>query len=192
MNIYDSLKKLWKELGINGQVKNYSSRRLWVIETNSGEPIARWLESGFKTPKNSDVDGFKRFDGISVAGHPNWWKIYDFSTAEVFDARHDLKVSVISKTAVDENHFGSPLYQQESWGTPIKLVVDVRREKKRIVAYCVTNVGWIEFDQALQMTCQHEIDNARPVFPLSGRPYIRTRRDKELSNNLVIKGIERT
>ena len=43
----------------------------------------------------------------------------------------------------------------------------------------MTNVGWIEFDQALKMTCQHEIDNARPVFPVSGRPNIRTRKDKE-------------
>ena len=189
MNIYDSLKRLWKELGIRGQVKNFSSKRLWVIETDSGVPIARWLESGFKTPQNIDVDGFKRFDGVPVAGHPNWWKIYDFSTAEIFNAGQDLRVSAISKTAVDENHFGKPLYKQESWGTPMKLVIDVRREKKRIVAYCVTNVGWIEFDQALKMTCQHEIDNARPVFPVSGRPYIRTRKDKEFFNNLSGKGM---
>lgn len=92
-------------------------------------------------------------------------------------------------TAVNENHFGKPQYKPESWGTPIKLVIDVRREKKRIVAYCVTNVGWIEFDQTLKMTCQHEIDNARPVFPVSGRPYIRTRKDKEFFNNLSGKGM---
>jgi hypothetical protein len=141
-------------------------------------PVARWLESGFQTPKNIDVDGFKRFDGVCVAGHPNWWKIYDFSTAETSDAGQDLKVSAISKTVVDENHLGSPIYKQESLGTPIKLIIDVRREKKRIVAYCVTNVGWIEFDQALKMTCQHEIDNARPVFTVSGCPYISTRKDK--------------
>lgn len=92
--------------------------------------LARWLESGFKTPKNIDVDGFKRFDGVPVAGHPNWWKIYDFATAEIFDAGQELTVSAISKTAVDENHFGKTLYKQESWGTLIKLVIDVRREKK--------------------------------------------------------------
>ena len=146
------------------------------------------MESGFKTPKNCDVDGFKRCDGVSIAGHSNWWKIYDFSTAEIFDIGQDLKVSAISKPAVDENHFGKPLYKQESWGTPIQLVIDVRREKKRIVAYCVTNVGWIEFEQALEMTCRHEIDNARPVFPASGLPYIRTRKDKEFFNNLSNKG----
>ena len=41
-----------------------------------------------------------------------------------------------------------------------------------------------ELEQALKMTYRHEIDNARPVFPVSGRPYIRTRKDKEFFNNL--------
>ena len=33
-----------------------------------------------------------------------------------------------------------------------------------------------------------EIANARPVFPSSGKPYIRTRRDRELFNNIEAKG----
>jgi hypothetical protein len=70
----------------------------------------------------------------AVAGHPNWWKNYDFSTAEIFDAGQDLKVSAISKPAVHENHFSSPLYKHERCDIPIKLIIDVRREKKRIVA----------------------------------------------------------
>jgi hypothetical protein len=57
----------------------------------------------------------------------------------------------------------------------------------RIIAYNVSNVGWVAFEKALKMVCHHEIDNARPVFPVSGQPYIRTRRDNELSNNLSIK-----
>ncbi|MEY4066387.1 MAG: hypothetical protein RIR26_2595 [Pseudomonadota bacterium] len=92
--------------------------------------------------------------------------------------------SKIKNTTVNENHLGKPLYKPESWCTPIKLFIDVRREKKRIVAYCATNVGWIEFDKALKMTCQHEIDNARPVFPVSVRPYIRTWKDKEFQQSL--------
>lgn len=38
------------------------------------------------------------------------------------------------------------------------------------------------------MTCSGEIDNARAVFPANGNAYIRTRRDRELFNNLEVKG----
>jgi hypothetical protein len=163
---------------------------LWIIENDSaGKPIARWLESGFKTPKEIDVDAFKRVDKGAIEGHKEWWKIYDFSTAEIYDKGNSLRVSAISKTAVDEEHFGKPTYKNESWGYPIQLVLDVKRaKKKRIVAYQVSNVGWVDFEEALKMTCHHEIDKARPVFPGSGQPYIRTRRDKELFNNLATKG----
>jgi hypothetical protein len=188
MGAYESLKAIWKKLGIKGQVKNFSSKKLWVIETDSGEPIARGLEPGFKTPTKIDIDGFKRTDGKAIDGHKNWWKIYDVSTAEIYDRGSSLRVSAITKTAVEENKFGTPTYKNESWGAPIQLVLDVRRDKKRrIIAYNVSNVGWVAFEKALKMVCHHEIDNARPVFPVSGQPYIRTRRDNELSNNLSIK-----
>lgn len=190
MGLYDSLKAVWKKLGINGQVKNFSSKKLWVIETDSGKPIARWLEPGFKTPNEIDVDGFKRVDKRAIEGHKNWWKIYDVSTAEIYDRGDALRISAITRTAVGEYHFGENLsYLSESWGTPIRLVLDVKRDgKKKIVAYHVSNVGWVDFAMAFEMTCRHEIDNARPVFPASGQPYIRTRRDKELFNNLSTKG----
>jgi hypothetical protein len=190
MGLYDSLKAIWKKLGINGQVKNFSSKKLWVIETDSGKPIARWLQPGFKSPKEIDADGFKRVDKGAIEGHKNWWKIYDISTAEIYDKGDSLRVSAITKTAVDEHHFGkNPSYRNESWGSPIQLVLDVKRDKKkRIVAYHVSNIGWVDLEEALKMTCHHEIDNARPVFPASGQPYIRTRRDKELFNNLSTKG----
>lgn len=190
MGFYGSLKATWKKLGIKGQVKNFSSKKLWVIENDSaGKPVARWLEPGFKTPIEIDVDAFKRADKGAIEGHKEWWKIYDFSTAEIFDKGNSLRVAAITKTAVSENHFGEPIYKNESWGLPIQLVLDVKRDKKkRIEAYQVSNVGWVDFETALKMTCYHEIDNARPVFPASDEPYIRTRRDKELFNNLSNKG----
>jgi hypothetical protein len=190
VSLYDSLKAAWKKLGIKGQVKNFSSKKLWVIENDSdGKPIARWLEPGFKTPREIDVDAFKRVDKGAIEGHKEWWKIYDISTAEIYDKGNSLRISAITRTAVDEKHFGAPLYKNESWGSPIQLVIDVRRDKKkRIVAYYVSNVGWVDFEAALKMTCHHEIDNARPVFRSSGPPYLRTRRDKELFNNLAAKG----
>jgi hypothetical protein len=188
MGIYESLKKVWKKLGIGGQVKNFSSVDLWVIENESG-PVARRLPPGFKTPVKVDVDGFKRFDGIAIDGHKNWWKIYDVSTAEIYDAKKSLRVSAITKRAVEEVHFGKPTYLNEVWGSPIQVITDVKRDKKkRITQFLVSNVGWVDVEQALKMTCRHEIDNARPVFPEQGKPYIRTRRDPELFNNISAKG----
>jgi hypothetical protein len=188
MSAYESLKSLWKALGIKGQVKNFSSQTLWVLETESGGPIARKLLPGFKTPLNIDTDAFKLIDGNSIEGHKSWWKFYDFSTVEVFDQGVGIEVSAITKTAVKEAHFGNPIYKDEAWGSPIKIVTDIRRDKKgNITKYFVVGAGWISAETALRMTCNHESDNARPVFPKNGRPFIRTRRDQQLTNNLSIK-----
>ena len=190
MGAFEELKKIWKKLGIKGHVKNFSSKPLWVLETESVRPIARVLSPGFKTPVDVDVDGFKRVDGGAIEGHKSWWKFYDLSTAEVFDQGSGLRVSVISKRAVPEKHFGDPvLYKEVKWGTPIQVISDVRRDKKkRIVSYYVSGKGWVGFEQAFQLTCHHQIDNARPVFPSDGTPYIRTRRDPSIFNNLSNRG----
>lgn len=104
MSIYSKLKAIWKKLGINGSVKNYSKVELWVLETDTtGNPIARVLKPGYKTPSNIDTDAFKRIDGKAIQGHKNWWKFYDFSTVEVSTDGRGLKISVISKSAVPEN-----------------------------------------------------------------------------------------
>lgn len=189
MGAYEKLKAIWKKLGINGQVKSFSSKELWTIENDTGKPIARKLVPGFKTPPMVDCDGFKRVDGKPIDGHASWWKIYDVSTAEVFDKGASLEVSAVTKTAVDENHFGTPEYRNESWGFPIQLIIDVKRDrKKRITGFRVSNSGWLSPDEVLAMTCHHEIDNARPVFPKGGRPYVRTRRDADIINNISVKG----
>lgn len=136
-----------------------------------------------------DTDAFKRVDGVAIEGHKNWWKFYDISTVEICDSKQSLRVSAITKTAVKEDHFGEPAYQNEIWGFPIQLITDVKRDRKRrVIDYYVTNVGWVGLAQALKMTCYHEIDNARPVFPKQGMPYIRTRRDANLFNNISMRG----
>jgi len=90
---------------------------------------------------------------------------------------------------VGELEFGEINYINEPWGEPIRLIDDVKRNgKNRIVAYHVTGLGWIQAKKALELTCQHRIANARPVFPKEGVPYIRTRRDPELFNNISVKG----
>ena len=71
----------------------------------------------------------------------------------------------------------------------MQLVYDVRRNRrKRITKYHVTGIGWVDPSRALLMTCRGEIDNARPVFPNGSKAYIRTRRDRQLFNNLEVKG----
>ena len=189
MALYDSLKKIWKKLGLKGQVKNFSSVELWVVNTDKGT-VARKLRPGFRTPPKMDIDGFKRVDELPIAGHKNWWKIYDGSIAEISDGKNSLKISVIAMTKVNDMEFGDQLkYNDEPWGEPIRLIEDVRRNgKKRVVAYQVTGLGWIKAKKALELVCYHEIDNARPVFPKDGAPYIRTRRDPKLFNNISVKG----
>ncbi|MCC7440657.1 MAG: DUF3892 domain-containing protein [Bdellovibrionales bacterium] len=187
------LKSIWKRLGIKGQVRNYSSKAIWVIETDSGRPVAHLLAPMTKSPNGVDADAFRRVDGKPIQGHKSWWKIYDFSTAEIFDKGDDLKTSALTQTAVMDDEFGGPKSitydRSENWGVSIQLVDNVQRnKKKRITKYHVTGVGWVDPKAALTMTCNGEIDNARPVFPGSGNPYIRTRRDRELSNNLEVKG----
>ena len=191
MELHQSLKSLWKKLGIKGSVKNYSSADLWVLETDTtGGPIARILPPGHKTPRGMDCDAFKRKDGKAIQGHKDWWKLYDFSTAEVFSDGRGLRVSVISKTAVSEKHFGEVVkYINEKWGEPLIVILDTKRGRPhRIESYYVSGHGWLNFETTLLMTCRHEIDNARPVFPRKGTPYIRSKRDKIVLNNFSKKG----
>jgi hypothetical protein len=181
---------MWKKLGIKGQVLNYSTKTLWVLENDSGKPRAHKLPAGFRTLPDIDFDALNRVDGVSVEGHNNWWKFYDFSNAEVFDAsKNKLKISAISKTAVPEGHFNKVKYLDEITGRPLQVIVDVKRDKrKKIISYFVTELGWLSFEKTLELTCLHQIDNARPVFPAVKSPYIRTRKDIILPNNLSQKG----
>ena len=194
MNSIKALKALWKKLGCNGHVKNFSSRPLWVLETDSepGKAVAHRLLPGRKSPPRVDADAFRRADGKPIDGHASWWKFYDVSTVEVFDHRDDIQISVVAKTSVFDSEFSkSPIvYDQASnWGLPIRLVTDVRRDKKRRpTAYLITGVGWVDPQTFLVMTCSHEVDNARPVFPKGSKPYVRTRRDPELANNISVMG----
>lgn len=191
MSGYSKLKAIWKKLGIKGQVKNYSNVVLWVIETDTtGKPIARKLIPGYKTPALIDVDAFKRVDGKAIQGHKDWWKFYDFSTVDVYKDGRGLRVSVVSKTAVSEKHFGRVKYINKNWGESLVVILDVKRGSKgKINKYLVSGNGWLDFETTFKMTCHHQIDNARPVFPKKGKPYIRSKRDKKTLNNFSKKGL---
>jgi len=195
VSAYEELKSIWKKLSVKGHVKNFSSKSLWVLETDKGRPIAHILLPMTKSPQTVDVDAFRRKDGGAIEGCSSWWKFYDFSNAEVYDSSKGVKVSQITKTAVTDDEFspgnrnGITYDEALIWGLPIQLVTEVKRDKKKnIVSYFVTGVGWVNKETVLEMTCRGEIDNARPVFPKSGEPYVRTRRDQELLNNLSVLG----
>ncbi len=193
MDTFEELKKIWKMLGFKGHVKNYSSKALWVLETDTGKPVAHILSPMTKSPPKVDADAFRREDGRPIEGHSSWWKIYDANT-DVFDnGKNQLRVSSIARTAVGDDEFAKGqkiIYQETDWGVPIRIVTDLRRnKKKRIVAYHVSGLGWLDPSKMLVATYNHEIDNARPVFPKVGEPFVRTRRDQDLINNLESLGL---
>ncbi len=104
----------------NGQVKNGSSRVLWVVETDTGPAIAHKLLPGRKSPSSVDADGFKAVDGTSIDGHTSWVKIRDLSTADVADSGRQLTRGCILCFNVGENEFGQVRFDQaDGWGEPM-------------------------------------------------------------------------
>jgi hypothetical protein len=189
--VYQSLKKIWKLFGIHGHAFNYSSKPLWVIDGNDGVATAHILSPMTYSPPDVDIDGFKRVDGKPIEGHLSWWKIYD-SSVEVFDKGSNLRISMVTRTAVTDKDFTKKQVKYDDslkWAFPVQLVNNVERDKnKKIIAYNITNIGWLDPETVLELTCKGEIANARPVFPAHGQPYIRTRRDRDMFNNLETKG----
>ena len=103
-----------------GQVKNHSSKVLWVVENDSGPAIAHKLAPGRKSPKGTDADGFKAVDGTPVDGHTSWVKIVDLSTADVADKNGALTRGCLLCGNVGENKFGPVRYDPSGgWGQPL-------------------------------------------------------------------------
>lgn len=96
---------------LKGKVINHSEIDLWVIETTTnrphGPPIAHKLSGKRKSPRNIDVDGFRRIDGKSIDGHKEWRKILDVNNADIYPSGTDLKVCVAFKRKVPDLHFRS-------------------------------------------------------------------------------------
>lgn len=130
------MKPYMKKFLGDGAIRNHSSKSLWVIETTTNHPkgpaLAHILNPGMKSPLKIDADGLKSSDDIIINGHKNWWKIGNWSIADVFDAGKGFFVAVSYKRAVNEDHFGPVEYiKNENWGIPINYILDVKCNKKK-------------------------------------------------------------
>lgn len=104
----------------HGQVKNHSSKTLWVVETDTGHAIAHKLAPGWQSRIAVDADGFRAVDGTPVDGHTSWVKINNFSTADVSDQGSQLTRGCVICWNVQDNEFGDVTFDQSSsWGEPI-------------------------------------------------------------------------
>lgn len=180
------LREIYEKIKIPGKVRNYSSKTLLVIETDSPSPTAHKLSPGMKSPPEVDCDGIKRFDGKPISGHPHWWKIVDFTIARVYDFRSGIKVDTPLKSAVPVKEFGEyKLDKTGAWGEPIAEVTEVKRDQSGAISkYFIEQYGWISKAKAVELAAYGKIDNATPVFPKNGNPYIRSRPDANKKNDL--------
>lgn len=109
----------------NGQVRNHSSKELWVVETDTGPAIAHKLAPGRQSKAAVDADGFKAVDGTLVDGHNSWVKIVNFSTADVANQGAQLTRGCFLCSNVGDNEFGNVTYDQSAgWGEPISGFLD--------------------------------------------------------------------
>jgi hypothetical protein len=138
------LREIYEKIKVNGKVRNHSTHVLWAIETTSSHPTAHKLFPGKKSPSNIDADGLKRFDEKPINGHPHWWKIRDFTTADIYNDGRDLKIDVLIKSPVPDDKFGK--YRKDSsnsWGEPIANVTKVKRAKTGAISeYFIEQYGW--------------------------------------------------
>ena len=106
----------------NGSVINYSSKWLWVVETDSGSAVAHKLAPLHRSPRNVDADGVKAVDGTKISRHSSWWKFRVFEV-EIKDDAPDLKIIRCIYPAcktVEENEFGTVRYDNSTeWGVPL-------------------------------------------------------------------------
>lgn len=183
------LEALLKRYKGNGQVRNFSSKTLWVIESDTNDPhgpaIAHKLLPSTKSPKKLDADGFKRVDGEPIDDHRAWWKIVGYAQADIFDRGRDLAINVLVKIKVSDNKFGDVEFDsKETWGVPIRQVTNIKRDSDGSTSsYFVEGLGWITKKRAWLMAAKGELDGVVLVLPKRGNPYLRTMPDKKSENN---------
>ena len=105
---------------MNGQVKNYSSKLLWVLVSKGDRMYAYQLNSGYQSPSNIDADGFCAVDKTPIDNYRGWIKIVDICTAEVRDRAEQLTSECMFCGNVKDQEFGKVKFVYESnWGEAI-------------------------------------------------------------------------
>ena len=105
---------------MKGQVKNHSSKTLWVLVSKDTEMYAYKLPSGYQSPSQIDADGFCAVDDTPIDDYIGWIKIVDICTAEVKDAAKQLTSECMFCGKVKDKKFGKVKFvYEDDWGEPI-------------------------------------------------------------------------
>ncbi|MDJ0595911.1 MAG: hypothetical protein QNJ72_39005 [Pleurocapsa sp. MO_226.B13] len=105
---------------MKGQVKNYSSKKLWVLVSKGNQMYAYQLTSGCQSPSNIDADGFCAVDETPIDDYKGWVKIVDICTAEVIDKAGQLTSKCMFCGNVEDKEFGKVKFiYKDNWGEPI-------------------------------------------------------------------------
>ncbi|GAA4458979.1 hypothetical protein GCM10023189_32050 [Nibrella saemangeumensis] len=117
------LPKLRELIKVNGQIRNYSSKSVWVIVFNhhlGTEPVAYKLAPNYKSPDFIDADAVKTADDTTRTSHTGWIKITDISHVNVQEDHGRLTVGCLACWFVEENRFGKVVYDTTTkWGDPL-------------------------------------------------------------------------
>lgn len=172
---------------LKGHIYNYSSKTLWVVETDTGLAKAHKLAPNMKSPSSVDADGVKSADGTPINEHVAWWKVNDLANADIYDDKQNNQLIIKSsfKRKVEENEFGQVEYiQNANWGEKINNVTSVRKNNKGTIAqYNINNgIGWVDKTMAVELTKKGQLE-AVLVSPRKTDPYIRSRPDNTKKNN---------
>ena len=103
-----------------GQVVNYSSKGLWVLETDSGTPVAHRLAAHSRSPNTIDADAVRTIDGRPISGHASWWKIVDVARGDILDSTEGPIIRCWPRLKVEDDYFGPYQFNPaEGWGDPL-------------------------------------------------------------------------
>ena len=104
---------------MNGRVQNYSNKPLWVVEFESGRPIAHMLGPNMQSPTAVDAVGFRTVDRTPIDGYIGWYRVM-VATAEVRYKAGKLVPGCVFCWKVTEEEFGLVIYDYaEGWGEPL-------------------------------------------------------------------------
>ena len=102
---------------MKGQVKNYSSKKLWILVSKGDEMYAYQLAPGYQSSSNIDADGFRAVEDIPIDDYRGWIKIVDICTAQVRDQAGQLTSECMFCGNVREKEFGKVKFvYKDNWG----------------------------------------------------------------------------